>query len=176
MAIRFVCFSCLHKLAVAEENAGKTATCPNCGNPILVPPITTESEEQEQDSAQPRDNDSGTLEGVHGQLPRGQAEVVALQLSSWVSGLGSIILVLLAVAFFVKGIDASGGPFSAPSYYRSSEDRFQSDNAIGATANALERIVRDYPPKSAATWFICGLLCWAILVLKRVCRLVTPVN
>jgi predicted RNA-binding Zn-ribbon protein involved in translation (DUF1610 family) len=42
VSIRFECQSCKRRLAVEDRRAGRKGKCPNCGNPVLVPPAARE--------------------------------------------------------------------------------------------------------------------------------------
>ena len=47
------------------------------------------------------------------------------------------------------------------------QHRFATDNAQGATANAVEHIADQYPAASASPWVVATLLCWLILSIER---------
>ena len=151
MAIEFRCLSCSHKLSVKDEYAGKSAVCPNCEKPITVPAESTEPSSK----TSPGD--------VQPAAPR---QEVSAQASSW-SAVDSLLL-FIALVFCIAGV-VTVVNMIGPQSYRD-QPRFLTDNAYGATANALERIAQKDPPSYPALWFICSLLCWAILSIRGVRR------
>ncbi len=75
----------------------------------------------------------------------------------------AIFFVSIAVLFIWTGFGSlwDGGYYSPTSVVL---NRFQTDNAAGATANAMEYIASDHRPKDRGVWVLAGLLC--ILIVK----------
>jgi len=78
-----------------------------------------------------------------------------------------ILLFLVALGCIVGGVFAMAEDSDV--YDRS---RFATDNAYGASANALEKIAR-HPPHPAAPWSLGGLLC---LISALLCFLIFSVE
>jgi hypothetical protein len=58
--------------------------------------------------------------------------------------------------------------FSASSSFSYNEPaRFLTDNAVGATANAVESIARNRHATDASGWFVAFLLCWLIMAVNQ---------
>ena len=79
-----------------------------------------------------------------------------------------IALIVLAIGFAITAVAANVEADLQGSYSATFGHRFASDNAYGATANAVEHLAKHYPPKNSAPWFIASLLCWLILSVERV--------
>jgi hypothetical protein len=75
-----------------------------------------------------------------------------------------VILILMSVVFILIGLTSFESPWFDPDYQGGK--RFKIDNAMGATANALEFMIR-HSSNNAAQWFTLALLCWLIASVER---------
>jgi hypothetical protein len=72
---------------------------------------------------------------------------------------------VLSIVFILAGlVSLDRSRFDPKSHFG---PRFQTDNAMGATANALEYMARQDQSSSAAQWFMLALLCWLIMSVER---------
>ena len=76
-----------------------------------------------------------------------------------IRGAQTFVLVILFLLFALAAV----GHLDQRYYHA---DKFNNDNAVEATANALEGIRRNLP-MDAPTWFIAALYCWLILTVNR---------
>jgi hypothetical protein len=78
--------------------------------------------------------------------------------------LQAVFFIFLALASFGAGFASIGQARYFDAESTAAGHRFKDDNAVGATANAVEHLAKTPPSHSAAPWFIAGLLC--VLILK----------
>lgn len=187
MAIRFSCGSCGKRLAVREENAGRRSKCPGCGGELVVPELVASMA-----TVEPIALAGAEVDGLAGPasapppVPMAAAEAeeepVAIPIPPTspspspsprtaaparpsLPGAGfRAFLIILSIIFILAGLGASHG---SSFYARSYSHRFATDNAVGATANALEFLAEHARPEGSAGWFTLALLCWLIASVER---------
>lgn len=80
--------------------------------------------------------------------------------TQWTKSLDALIGLGVIFSLVVGGfalLSSMHGPYLAE--YQA-DHRFQTDNAAGAAANAVEHVARNYePPSSAPQWFAVAILC-----------------
>lgn len=151
----FRCPHCGSNVDVADtldSSAGGTTVlwCGSCNRSFGLPPSLPKQ----------------TVEPIHmhsdqpvAQLPpQPERASPSSQRSVSVSSIEIVLLTILGIGAAGAALGAfndSGGNFSS--------NRFKSDNAVGATANAVEYIAQHEGSKTtSATWLIVVLLCWGI--------------
>jgi hypothetical protein len=77
-------------------------------------------------------------------------------------GMAVTLMVFLAISGYLKFTDSG----------LDRETRFNSDNAYGATANALEKIERRTPSANGVEWLIAFLLLWLLIAVNQLRRAV----
>jgi hypothetical protein len=148
--IEVVC-ECGAKLHAPADMLGKMAKCPKCGVAVKIEAIPPSPEPPKIEPP---------------------AVVVAVEIKDepkrehkseggFFSDLGTFVLMLMTIAFFITAFVNLGQSFDLHPEY-DFHNRFQSDNAVGATANAVERLAATRNG-SIATWVIAALLCLILL-------------
>jgi DNA-directed RNA polymerase subunit RPC12/RpoP len=145
MPIIFTC-ACGRQIRARDEDAGKTANCPACSASIVVPGVPA--------IAVTTAGPSSSAGQVAATSPSGS--------SPHFDGFRVVQTMVLSLLLLVFGL----GAWSSLTQSRYLHDRFQNDNAYGATANALADI-RYALPRDASGWFIAALLCWLIMAVNR---------
>jgi hypothetical protein len=194
MSIAYTC-ECGKRFRAKDERAGQRAMCPKCHRefrfPVLSEPDITPLMPSEFSQVQIEEEDSPVV--TFPPLPPQQASVtippptaaggtspmplihktapasVPCPSQSPASHALIGVLPIVAMCFFccicLVGIWSSIAPWNG-----SGSSRFMTDNAMGATANAVENIERWYSSGTARGWFIAFLLCWLIMSVNRLRR------
>lgn len=153
------CPRCGEGLEVDDSLAGEKVKCRICTHEFVLPPPKVATPPTPRPPALPKAPTPAK--------PKSASGPTAVQ----------VVAVLLCVAFVLTGVASCnktmGSSFS-PTYGYS--NRFNSDNAYGASANALEYIAKHLPATGPAPWFICGPLCWLIASVEGLRRAVAQQN
>lgn len=152
------CPNCSHRFESDLSGPEAQVVCPNCGQSIVPTDLAATVMTSDTPKKQPEPTSTKSK-------PSGGPNTA------------QIIAVLLCVAFFISGVASctkSMDDSFSPKYEYS--NRFKSDNAYGASANALEYIAKHIPATGPAPWFICGLLCWLIASVEGLRRTVAQKN
>jgi hypothetical protein len=189
MAIELVC-ECGKVFRAKDEYAGRRGICPACKAEFVIPysdlgqgfatsgvkpptvqPVVAASAATPFAASPVAANAPNPPTPVHAApipiQPPPQTNVVSFRIGLYA------FLTLMAFAFFANGWSMASkyADFNS-GYGYGSGNRFQHDNAMGATANAVEYIGKQYPSYNAASWFIAGLLCWLIAAVLRLTEVI----
>lgn len=81
--------------------------------------------------------------------------------------IAKVLVAVLSAWFFLLGVNNAMRPSDDVFLPRYGEHRFATDNAVAATANAVEHLARRQTAANSAPWFIAALLCWILISLGR---------
>jgi hypothetical protein len=194
MSITYTC-ECGKRFRAKDECAGQRAMCPKCRRefrfPVLsepaIPPLMPSKFSQvqidEEDSPAvsfpplppqsasigipPPTAAGGTIPAplIHKSAPASVPDQSQSPANYALIG----VLPIMAMCFFccicLVGLWSSIAPWN-----RSGSSRFMTENAMGATANAVENIERWFSSGIALGWFVAFLLCWLIISVNQLRR------
>ena len=145
MPINFTC-ACGAKIKTGNENAGKTSVCPACGDQVVVPDISTAVTQPTPPAVLGNQPAIPTV----GPPPLGSPSVSYVPQKVFLT-IGGVFFLFIAFCAFQP----------------SSSYRFRDDNAMGATANAIDKLAKAIPLGTPAGWIIAVLMCWLIRAVIR---------
>ena len=183
MPIEFSC-SCGKLLRVKDGTSGRVFACPSCGQRLEVPSpdaidLGINLSSPIDDAASKSADDSNISPSVFSATPpliqppsspppiRPKDQSLATKRAFRMTTFRQIILTTMGVIFFLMGIGSFFGNNSTR--YRSYREgeRFQTDNAYGAAANALEKIEQKPEYSHPEGWIVASLICSLILAVDE---------
>ena len=157
-----ICPRCKARNHFESSPTQQIVTC-SCGYQANVP-----GQKQTAPPKLPSDQPGAVAQPAQQPPPYSPPQKVA-GASSTVPGVAfRAFLILMSVVFILNGLNASGNSGFSPDFQ--SDKRFKTDNAMGATANALEFMVESMARHSSgntAQWFTLALLCWLTASVER---------
>lgn len=141
------CPTCEKSIRYSEEkHAGKRLSCPGCHGEILIPSQDHSAPETSIETSHPASAEIVTRSRANRSEPAtatAPPDETARSLEvPWSLELAvrNLLNLFRRGAIIICALAVFGSLYDETFYYR--EDRFQKDNAVGATANSLERIER----------------------------------
>jgi hypothetical protein len=152
-----ICPRCKAKTRFAASDTDQTVTCPSCGYQTTVP--------AKKPTPLPASPSPPTPESQADQTPQPSPVVrQRMQRPPTLPGGGFRAFLLTISAIFIFVGFSSVSSFSR---YSQTRNRFQTDNAVGASANALEHLAERGSSADTAQWFTLALLCWLVASVER---------
>ena len=166
MAIEVECEHCQAKMTVQPHKAGQTIHCPRCKHELLVPKPAKGEIADIADIAS-----SGKSKTFFPAAKSGG--FLRVRLTNFDFGcdllrtIATLLIVCSLIGLWMSLNDRSSTYSESGPYGGVLEHRFQKDNAVGATANAVEWIAEHTasPPIGPAMWL--GIALWGLASLRR---------
>jgi hypothetical protein len=179
--VRFACGSCGQKLSAKPEMLGRHCACPRCKAAVVVAvaideaprspagETTWDASEWAELSGEPEAARSANPAHLPPMPAPPTTEYTRLPDPGSINAVLGLATVVCLIVAFVNGC-IWGSSFQSdfhPSW--EFQHRFKTDNAVGATANAVEYLAYDHTKSfTVVGWVIAAILCQVVAAVRKV--------